>query len=194
MLVYLSTAKDSLMMYRLYSVILALVVFSQALPNGPVVSLSLTQSRNTSSLSPPSWNSTSTPLGEWPPTPLVIDVSPDLQAVIKEYGDVFMNPRRVSAVRRALHEIEEMILHDTVTHEPHQPIVASSWPAVFYVDLLGLPWTSFKRDVAELVLSLSLFTTVYRAATVIERGELRSYNHQSPRAPVAEFRLGFDFT
>ena len=181
-------------MYRLYSVILGLVVFSQALPNGPFISLSLTQSLNTSSLSPPSWNSTSRPLGEWPPTPLIIDVSPDLQAVIKEYGGVSVNPRHISAVRRGLHEIEDMILHGTVTREPHEPVVARSWPVVFYVDLFGLPWNTIKRDVAELVSYLGLFTTSYRAATTIERGELRNYHHQSPRAPVAEFGLGFDFT
>ena len=180
-------------MYCLLSVILGLGVFSQALPSGPS-SLSLTQPLSNSSLGATSWNLTSKLLGEWPPTPLIIDVSPDLQAVIKEYGDVSLNPRRVSAVRRGLHHLEDLILHGTVEHEPHEPVIARSWPVLFYVDLFGLPWTSIKRDVAELVLSLSLFTTAYRAATVIERGELRSYNHQSPRAPVAEFKLAFDFT
>ena len=181
------------MMDAIFSVLLGLALFSQALPNAPFKSWSLTQTLNTSSPSPPSWNSTSQPLGEWPPTPLIIDVSPDLQAVIKEYGDVSLNPRRVSAVRRGLHDIEDMILHSTIRHEPHQPIVVSSWPVVFYIDLFGLPWATIKRDVAELVLYLSLFTTTYRAATVIERGELRNYHHQSPRAPVAEFNLGFSF-
>ena len=182
-----------IMMCTLFSVMLGLTVFSQALPHGPS-SLFLTQPLNNSSLGAKSWNLTGQVLGAWPPTPVRIDVSPDLQAVIKEYGDVILNPRRVSAVRRGLHEIEELILHGTVTREPHEPIIARSWPVLFYVDLFGLPWTTIKRDVAELVVSLSLFTTAYRAATVIEKGELRNYNHQSPRAPVAEFKLAFDFT
>lgn len=181
------------MMYGLFSVMLYLAVFSKALPNPPS-SLSLTQPLSNSSLGATSWNLTSKPLGEWPPTPLIIDVSPDLQAIIKEYGDVSLNPRHISAVRRGLHDLEDFILHDASTHEPHEPIVFKEWPVLFYLDLFGLPWASIKRDVAELVLFLSLFTTRYRAVTSIERGELRNYNHQSPRAPVAEFKLGFDFT
>lgn len=172
--------------------VLVLVTLIQALslrlPLAPLIS-------KTQSFNPSSLNLTNTLLGQWPPTPVVLDISPRLEAVIERYGSVSSNPRQVAAVTAGLQRIESAILQGPTPTQSDEPITLISNPVLFSVDLRRQPWPSIKDDIAHVVGFLSLFTTVYRAATVVDHAELRLINHQSPQPShqtVANFMLELD--
>lgn len=86
------------------------------------------------------------------------------------------------------------ILEDPDPIDPHEPHLASSGPALFFMKFFGPPGPNIKDDIAHVVQYLGLFTTSYHAATMIEHGELRLVNHHSPHPEdtIAEFMLLLD--
>ena len=141
---------------------------------------------NTSSLNP-----TTSLLSQWPPAPIILHISPNLEAVIEQYETLSSNPHDVAAASLGLQRIEVSILDDPAPMDPQEPFLACSGPVLFMVEFFTPLGPNIKEEVAHIVQYLGLFTTSYQAATMIDHGELRLVNHHSPQPGdiVAEFVL-----
>lgn len=183
------SSRNSMMLFSLLSS-LALPAFSASISakGSPILP---TASQSIALFNPSSLNLTSSPLSQWPPAPIILHISEDLEAVIEQYQTLSSNPHDVAATSLGLQRIEVSILEDPDPMDPQEPFLACSGPVLFMVEFFRPLGPNIKEEVAHIVHFLGLFTTSYQAATIIDHGELRLVNHHSPQPGdiVAEFAL-----
>ena len=154
--------------------------------------ISIAPSRNYSAPHLPILRHPSSLLGQWPPAPIVIDISDDLHAVIEEYG-AHSSDRGVIAEAFDSFDLIESQIQDGPTPTQDNPIYIRCGNLVFFLDVASEPWPTINKDVAGLVQMLSLLTTRYRTVTAIEYAQIRTGAHHQPQphhSAVAMFMLG----
>ena len=180
-------------MFILVTLALSFTSLSWAL-SVPFSPASINLSTSSSALPVSSHHAANVSYGQWPPTPLNIEISPYLEAVVGLYGDDSTDRLHIQAMVEGLEIIETAVSHGQLPTKD-KPFYVRSGIVLFYLEIYTEPWPRIRADLSTLVSTLAAFTLRYRSATELFQSEIRRNAHGS-RQPspesLAEFILELD--